>query len=337
MSVLRTLLSDSHWENLSTSKRSSKAVRVALDSGLLMIANIFLALAIQFSNLRWLYIICTLVSFLVYLGCVIYYASFDDYLKDKANIKENTITELNDQIMELNSKISEKDIEIKGCEEVFSSIQAAIDLSAKNLNILRHDLMDDGQALENVWNFSQICAVICKSTFNVLEKLYNNEQGFEVSYISYKSMPNGDHISHMLCYETRNNEIPSIADKKIVLPHNVKKKSLRKRYCFERLLFERTNAPLILLSENEVKANFKFENDEKRDNCKYKQYIGIPICCEAKKPIGLLQIVSFQNNLIAGDKNTVNRTLITLLRPLSYLSLLANKTQDCLDLLGGKQ
>ena len=54
MSILRTLLSDTHWEKLSKSPRSSKAVRVGLESGLLMIANIFLALAIQFSDPRWL-------------------------------------------------------------------------------------------------------------------------------------------------------------------------------------------------------------------------------------------------------------------------------------------
>lgn len=335
MSFLRKLLSDAHWEKLSKSKRSSKAVRVGLDTCFLTTANIFLALAIQFENPRWVYIVLTVFFFVLYISCVIYYAAFDDYIKEKANIRDNTIDELNKQITFLKKEMLSKETAIKGCEESFSSIQAAIDLSAKNLNILRHDLMDDGKASEAIWNFPQMCAVICKSTFDILVKLYGNEQGFEVSYISYKKNGNDGHVSHMLCYETRNNEMPSIHDKDIFLPNNVKK--ISKRYCFERLLHERTNAPLILLDEEEIKENFKFGNVEKRNSCKYKQYIAIPICCEAKKPIGLLQIATFQNNLIIGDKDTINQNLITLLRPLAYLSLLANKTQDCIDLLGGKQ
>ena len=67
MAFLRNILSESHWEKLEKSKRSSKSFRLCTESGLLMGSNIFLALAIQFETPRWLYILLTIVFFLSYL------------------------------------------------------------------------------------------------------------------------------------------------------------------------------------------------------------------------------------------------------------------------------
>ncbi len=55
MTLLRRLCGDSYWENIEKSKFSSKPVRVILDSGLLAIANLFVAFALQFANYRWVY------------------------------------------------------------------------------------------------------------------------------------------------------------------------------------------------------------------------------------------------------------------------------------------
>ena len=220
MAFLRSILNENHWEKLEKSKRSSKSFRLCTENGLLMGSNIFLSLAIQFETPRWLYILLAISFFLLYLISVYYYSEFDDYIKEKNLKYTNTINDFENKLEKLTKNLNIKETEIKGCEEAFSSIQATIELSAKNLNILRHDLMDDGKASESIWNFNQICALICKNTFSVLVKLYQKQE-FEVSYISYKKMPTGEHVSHMLCYETRNNEMPSINNKDIVLNSKV--------------------------------------------------------------------------------------------------------------------
>ena len=336
MTLLRSLCGDSYWENIEKSKFSSKPVRVILDSGLLAIANLFVAFALQFANYRWVYIVLSILFFLGYLFFITYFAALDDYKLDKLNSEKDKIEKLKFELTDARLKLGEKENAIVGYEYCLSSIQATLEVTAQNINKLRYDLTHDGVSTDTVWDFKQTCALVCRDTYNLLNNVYKNNN-FEVSYISFKRNSNGTASAYMNSYEPKNNEMPSIYQRTIIIPKYATRKEQKKMYCFEKLYLEGTSAPLILLDEEKVRRNFLFKNEEAKKTCKYKQYIAIPICCQSKKVIGMLQISALENNIIKGDEISIKKFLIAILRPIAYLTLLANKTQDCIDsITGGK-
>ena len=332
---LRKLINDDCWKKIKNSGFYTKPIRVLCEVIPITLANVCLSLVFQDLKRQVLWIIATVALILVYIILVAFYADVDDYVRDETNKLNEKNVELTRRINELKVTLEDKENSIVGYEASLSAIQSSLELSAKNLNILKHDLKADKEAPDTIWSFSQTCAIICKDVFNTLVKMYGHDNSFEVSYIEFSYDDECTYSSRMNYYVNRNNEIPTINNKIISLPRNIKAKTMKKRYCFERILYEKTNAPVILLSEEEIKLNFYFSSNDQRENCKYKQYIGIPVCCDSKKPIGLLQIAIFENNIIKGDKDSINQFLISILRPMSYLSLLANKTQDCISILTG--
>lgn len=336
MTFIRRLWTDSHWEKLDKSKLSSKPVRVILDSGQLAISNVFIALALQFANYRWLYIVLAVMFFLSYVYFITYFAALDDYKKDIIKSEKERIKNLESELSDATIKLQKTENAIVGYETALSSIQATLEVSAQNINILRHDLSNDGVSKDTVWDYKQTCALICKDAYNLLSKVYNNNN-FHVSYISFKRHLDGSTTAYMNSYEPKDFGQPSIYQKDITIPKKVSKKEQKKMYFFVRLFLEGTSAPLVLLNEADIRKNFLFRSKTDRQECKYKQYMAIPISCQSQKIIGMLQISALENNIINGDEKEIKKFLIAIFRPMAYLTLLANKTQDCIDsITGGK-
>lgn len=337
MTFLRRFFDNEHWEKLEQSNFAKKSTRVIVENVSLFVANIFLALAIQFIHFRVLYIIGIVVFFLLYIFFLMYFSALDDYVSGKNKKEENILEETKRSKEHIEQLLNQKDTQIRGYKETLSSSQAVLEAFAENINKLKHDLMNDGTSVEANWGYKQICMLICKCAYTTLEKIYN-KSCFEVSYVSLKKTDGPENIVRMIAYENENHEKPSVHQNVRRIPKKIPSKKIKKyrqkqMFCFEKLFLEETTAALILLKEEDIRSNFYFRTEIQKANCKYKQYIGIPICCEAKNIIGILQVVSFEKDIIKGTEEDVRGFLVTLLRELGYLTLVANKTQDCIDLV----
>lgn len=328
------IFGEKHWKKLKESKRASKPFRTVLDVILMLTTDVFIALSLQIQSYRWIYIVMAALSLFSELFVMVYYLLFDEYI---SMMKKNEMDQAKKMVETYKSKNEELSRRIGGYEETLNAIQAISEVTAGNINAFYHKLIaNDRTVEETVWSYKQTCVLVCRDVHSILSKLYQCDKDIEVTYIAFDKGSTEDHC-RMIAYEPKNRESPSLYSCDKVIPKRVKKKSLKKYYCFERLYLENTNAPLILWDEESIKKNFFFSSIEERDKCKYKQYIAIPICCKKNDIIGVLQIATFRNNIIKREANMISQFLTAILRPIAYLTLLAQKMQRCIDVVSEEQ
>lgn len=314
-----------YWSKIENSKILNASFKNILINLLLIVVNVLIALAIQFKDKRTILIIFSIITFILYILIVIFYGKYESYEKVKIGMMEIELEKRDKKLA-----ITEKQLKVS--HEALIYTQSISQFFARNINILKHDIIKKRESDDTVWDYKHICFLVCKFTYDLLVKLYNDDDNFEVSYISYKQNKNANTVACMVAYETRN-EKPSIYGKEISLIKKPTKKQLNDRYFFEKIYSEHSNSPKFILNEEKIIQEFKFPSANDECECKYKQYIGIPICCDANIMIGLLQIVTFKEEIFPNDEEQIKKTLLPLLRTLAYLTLLANKTQSCLDAL----
>lgn len=313
------------WSKIENSKLNKTIVKVLLNNVPMFLANIFASIAITEKTNLCLYISLTVFFILLFLLIVDFYSAIDEC---KKNIYNKKIEDIKNVKTELSNY---KEI-IEAYDETFLSIQSILEITAQNINKLRYELISNNKSSEATWDFKQTCFLICKDIFTSFSKTYRDND-FEVTYISFKKDDEDKMIAEMIAYANRDAIPPSIYKKEIQLARKMTHKKRKQKYNFERVYHKGKSDCEVLLSEDEIKNEFIFSSQTKKDECKYKQFIAIPILCNSNKVIGILQIASFKKNLIKGDSQTIKKHLILMLRSLSYFSLLANKTEHCIEAL----
>lgn len=305
------------------SKWSSAIAKTLVENISLILVNIAISLFIQ-NMANWKISICIgLPSVAIYVTAVVLYDMLYKFRKNRYQSEQEKMDELQEKLA-----IEKK--RGQSCEEILLSMKAIMDITAKNINALSHKIKEEQIVNEELWSFRQTCTIICRESYNALKTMYG-DHNFEVSYIDIYRTSKELKLT-LSSYENRDKEKPSIYEKEIVLPKKVKKASMHQKYCFEKIIHEGKNEPICYPTEEVIKENFFFKDLEAKENCKYKQYIAIPVFCESKKAIGLMQIVSLDANVM-GDENNLEYLARTLFKPLAYLSLLTHKTEKCIDTL----
>lgn len=302
------------------SKLSSAVAKTLIESISLIVVNVAISLILQDKS-KWLIsIFIGLPSGAIYVVALILYNKLYNFRKSKYQSEQ-------EQIEDLNKHLSAEKKRAKSCEEVLLSMKTILDITAKNINTLSHKIKEEQTLNEDLWSFRQTCTIICRESYNALKTMYG-DHNFEVSYVDIHWTSKELRLT-LNSYENRDKEKPSIYEKEILLPKKVKKKSMNQKYCFEKIIHDGINEPICYSTEDIIKENFFFKDSKAKENCKYKQYIAIPVFCESKKAIGLMQIVSLDDNVM-GDEDNLEYLARILFKPLAYLSLLTHKTEKCI-------
>ena len=311
-------------EKFDQSRWSSAVVKAIIENISLIGVNLSISLFIQNVGNWKLPAFIGLPSTMIYVAALLLYNALYKYKEDKYSAEQKRSRDFQEALYNETKKK-------ESCEGVLLSMKAIMDITAKNINALSHQIKEEQIVTKEIWSFRQTCTIICRESYNVLKTMFG-DHNFEVSYIDISRTSKLLRFT-LNSYENWDKEKPSIYEKEICLStKKLNKKNIDQKYCFEKIISNGANEPVCYSNEELIKHNFFFKDSTARDNCKYKQYIAIPVFCESKKIIGLMQIVSFDPDVM-GDENSLNYLARILFKPLAYLSLLTHKTEKCIDTL----
>ena len=301
---------------------SKVAVRTIVE----FLCPIVISVATAFISNNIVLALCLGSPFLIiYVVLMILYKISDSYKQKKHE------REIQDQ-QKLLQGIKRCEAKQKSYSDVLKSIQSVLMTTSKNINSLAHKIAEENVLDEEIWSFKQTCAVICSDAYNVLKSINHLCTNVEITYINFEKTKDGT-VAELIAYKNSDDIMPSILEKRISISKKVPKKKLSNKYSFERYYLAQRNDPQIFPNEETIKKNFYFKDETAKNECKYKQFVAIPVSCESKKIIGIIQIASFVEKAFGETVEELQETVLSLMKPLGSLFLLANKTQKCIHTL----
>lgn len=322
---------DKKWLIFRKLKFDKNYVKIIVQSLLLTGIGIVIGI-VDFSNFEWsrktIWLVAVTAALVVaYIASVIIYKRFDAYMEqlktEQSKIFQETISELEQKI---NAITAERDSLEKESDcyslalRTIKALHTALSENVENqISIHSGSKIDKSEIYSNI----QLSSILCSSVHKLLAQKFGSEQDFEVTYVR---MNPATRTIEMTAFANYNDDSPSILLQQRPIPK--RKNKNRKKYCFEELLQNGGKVdPLVLPTKDEILEKFLFKNNEAKENCKYEQYIGVPVYrSKSSKPIGLLQIVSFRADAMGGRKDMTKFTC-DVLTPFAYTSLLAMQSE----------
>lgn len=175
-------------------------------------------------------------------------------------------------------------------EDLVISIISICETNATDINKSIHHINEAKTIDLNIWSFDKSCKEICEHVFNNVCKLGNSKR-YGVAYVKLlESDTNQDRVQ-MIAYANQNRHKPSV--------FNVKRqfKDINPENAFHDLcLFREAKSDNdIRFSQEEVDAVFAHTSKGNKNKGKYHFYIGIPVFCDNRKMIGLLEVIGFDD------------------------------------------
>lgn len=168
--------------------------------------------------------------------------------------------------------------------------------------------------IENWAMINANCDDICSGMHTLVNKIAEKGDKFSVSII-FKVQKNGEDGFYMASRSAYNLNNPAMY--RTFVSNN----EAGKRH-YKKLLNDENAQIEILANKDEVKNAFAGYDK------KYNQYVAIPICCPGNKKIALLQIVAYDDCVIASDKEDLREITNQYFLFFSNLGLLANKIEN---------
>lgn len=252
-------------------------------------------------------IILAVALLIVYVIVLALYARLDEYNQTIANEHEQTLHDCELRFKEL-------DENYRGLSQILKNWKALNLLVAENVGVLSLAVGGKKAPANQYWPMHDILSKTCQNIYTYLSEIYSSEQ-IEVTYVVVDAISKS---MELIAYDNSKKDDPSIKNQKLPLRAD---QSTEGKYCFETILLKKDKQdPVIFENEDEIREKFFFKDEETKRTCKYKQYIGIPIYKRKHIPIGLLQIVSFEDGLF-GDRAKMIESVWDVLGPYAYNTL----------------
>lgn len=259
-------------------------------------------------------IIGLIVSLVFDVILISYYKSLDTSTEKKIEELENKLK----QEKESKSKIqNDKD----ALEKLIIAFQKCFDNNAE----LLYKLVDNARNKKvidlNIWNQKLISDFVCNNLFPFIKSIAEVGDSFSVSVIvpQVQQKSNRTRTTYsMLSYDGKNKQKPHLYKR------SISQKDAYKYYYGK--LFKRNNPEIAcLMTPDEINSEFYFSDSSKKG--KYEQYIGVPICCDGNKMIGLLQVVADKGSIISSNKNDLDKIINNYITCFSDFVLFADKVE----------
>lgn len=156
------------------------------------------------------------------------------------------------------------------------------------------------------------CDDVCKCTYEFTRKIATRGDKFSVS-IFLKKVENEENYYNMISRISYDGHCPA--------SYNVfRKESEIASYYYVGLFKKSITKPSILATKEAIEGAFC-----DTDGVNYSQYVAIPIACTGNKMIALLQIVAYEDSIIAKDRDEIEKIAGNYLSSYTNLVLLTDK------------
>lgn len=244
------------------------------------------------------------ISVIIYIGALVLYTTIE--VNDR-----RTIEILNNQVLTF--------------EDLLANIIYICQKNAIDINTCIHSIKDSQKFDLNVWSFNKTCQDVCKHIYSSISKL-GDSKDYGVSYVKLIEDNNSNTVQ-MIAYANQDMAKPSIynkircfTDSNPDMYHDLE-------------LFKKNSADIdIIVGQEEIDNVFSHKDKESRvqNKGKYRQYIGIPVFCDNRKMIGLLEVVCLKEAKLGLTKDEVKEVASKFLIPYSHVLLILHKIEKAL-------
>jgi len=211
-------------------------------------------------------------------------------------------------------------------EDLMVSIISICQMNASDINKSIH-FVNDTQTIDlNIWSFDKSCTELCEHIYNSICRLGNSKK-YGVAYVKLvENDPKQDKVQ-MIAFSNQNKHKPAVFNKvrqfKDIDPENA---------FHDLCLFRDAKADNdIRFTQDEVDTVFAQTAKGNKNKGKYHIYIGIPVFCDNRKMIGLLEIVGFDDTRLGCiTREEVEEITNKYLVPYANVFLLLHKMEKAL-------
>lgn len=205
-------------------------------------------------------------------------------------------------------------------EDLIISIISICETNASDVNACIHRAIDTKKIDLGVWSFEKACRYLCQSIYGNICNLATSRK-YGVAYVKLVEGDGREDSIQMIAYANQNSHRPSIFKQK----RKFKNSNMSKAYCDERLFSKDKSDVSIYMGTAEVNKNL-FNNRGRRH-----LYIGIPVFCDNKKMIGLLEVVGMDETMLGCiSRDELEEITSRFLVPYSKVFLLLHKMEKAL-------
>lgn len=204
-------------------------------------------------------------------------------------------------------------------EDLIISIISICETNAADVNTCIHRIQQTNHIDLGIWSFKKASRTICEHIYNNVCKLGNSKK-YGIAYISL--IEDGlENKVKMISFANQNRHRPSIYD----IPRQFKDIAIASAYRDLQLFNSAKSDTDIYMGSDEVDKALV------RNNGRRQLYLGIPVFCDNKKMIGLLEIVGYDNSMLgcltrAELEEVANKFLV----PYANIFLLLHKMEKAL-------
>ena len=271
-------------------KFQTKSVVLGILTTILTVLGVLVGL---FTEYRGILVTLLIVIAIIYICALYYYSENQKSLDD------------------LEKRIAASENKRKSFECMMQELQA---VCSNNAGIIHKYINESATVnIDTLWSFDDFTKICCKSLYKVLMDMQLQGKNYAVSYIR---KVDSNHIK-LVGYANRNDRCPNV--------YNVKREISLEGY-YDAQLFYYANPDCNILYDSElIKERFKYEK-----NCKYEQYVGIPVVDNSGEMVGLLQISSIDGSKIGDDKDIISDIVVSYFIPFVSVLLLFHEIDLCL-------
>lgn len=261
----------------------------------------------NFSKKLWLLIIFSCI----YIATLIYYSTF-----------ERNINTLNKLLTNQN----------KAFEDIMVGIMTICTRSANKINISIHKIIEEGNVDLNIWSFDEASSWVCKEIYTTICDLNGVSKDFTVCYVRLVEENKPENLVYMNAYFDQTRNTPKIYNKR---------RNINDSHSFhDARRFKENNSDIeALIGYEKIDDLFSYSSisSKKKNKKKYNQYISIPVFCNDKKMIGLLEVVCLNKASLAETEEELLEFAKKYIVPYSFILLLLHKLEKALLALPPKQ
>lgn len=248
---------------------------------------------------------------------VILFGILSFFVYQSGKYDDEQITDL--KICKEKNDILQNDLEqTRNKFDTLSSVHKEINELLHDYGNSLHKIVKDQKGHTEIDNWKEVkanCDDICKCAYNLLSNISLQGTEFSVSII-FQRDNNGTKEFNMLSRKAYAGHTPR-------LYNNFIKADEFEDYYFKRLFDRVKTRPDYLYTKEMIQTAFANLSD-----INYSQYIGIPISCTGNKMIALMQIISYNDSIIAKDKTEMEKLYNEYFCVFPNLVLLADKIEN---------
>lgn len=211
-------------------------------------------------------------------------------------------------------------------ENLMIGIISICGTNASDINKLIHNINETKTIDRTVWNFDRYCMAACNIIYNNICGLGESKK-YEVAYVKLVESEYKQNKVQMIAYANQNMHKPSLYNRKRIF-REIDVNSAFHDLC----LFKKGKSDNdIRFTKEEVNEVFKHNTKGNNNIDKYHFFVGIPVFCDNRKMVGLLEVVGFDDDRLGcltreEMEEKVNKYLV----PYANMLLLVHKMEKAL-------